>query len=62
MAIEVIDLATISTPEELAAAVKGACQTLGFVAFVNHGLEDAAAEQFAISGECASSLQYFSKM
>lgn len=50
--IPVIDLETCGqSPDKLAEAVRESASTIGFLAFLNHGLEREVAEMFAISKE-----------
>ncbi|KAK4704461.1 hypothetical protein P7C70_g1749, partial [Phenoliferia sp. Uapishka_3] len=51
-AVSVIDLARLKSQEELAAAVKEALQSTGFIFIKNHGMEDEVAAMFPISGLC----------
>ncbi|KAL8283279.1 hypothetical protein RQP46_005689 [Phenoliferia psychrophenolica] len=48
-AVSLIDLSLLKTREELAAAVKGALQTTGFIFITNHGMEKDVEAMFPIS-------------
>lgn len=55
--VSVIDLATCSTPQALADAIKEPLSSLGFLYVLNHGMEEDVARMFKISGTSRHQLE-----